>query len=62
MKPRPKPGFEVGDEVRICDGPFASFRGIVQEVDDERSRLKVVVFVYGRTTPAELEFGQVELL
>ena len=62
MKPRPKQGFEVGDNVRICEGPFASFRGIVQEVDNDRSRLKVVVFVYGRTSPAELEYGQVVLL
>ncbi len=54
--------FEVGDTVRVCDGPFASFRGTVQDTDDERSRLKVAVFIYGRTATAELEFGQVEKL
>jgi transcriptional antiterminator NusG len=54
--------FQVGDTVRVCDGPFASFRATVLDVSDERSRLKVAVFIYGRTAPVELEFRQVEKL
>jgi transcription termination/antitermination protein NusG len=54
--------FEIGELVRVADGPFASFRGTVQEVDDARSCLRVVVSVYGSATPVELEFGQVEKL